>query len=105
MAKVLRQHGVIILGKVGLSEWANSFGSQPSGFSNLTGQVLNAYDTAARPSGSSSGSAAAAAAGLATLTIGTETAATNAASIVPYEFHRDLDSYLSSAPEGTAKSL
>jgi len=73
VAKVLRQHGVIILGKVGLSEWANSFGSQPSGFSNLTGQVLNAYDTAAGPSGSSSGSGAAAAASLATLTIGTET--------------------------------
>ncbi len=73
VVKVLRQHGVIILGKVGLSEWANSFGSQPSGFSNLTGQVLNAYDTAAGPSGSSSGSGAAAAASLATLTIGTET--------------------------------
>lgn len=73
VAKELRAHGVIILGKVGLSEWANSFGSQPSGFSNLTGQVLSAIDTAEGPSGSSSGSAAAAAAGLATLTIGTET--------------------------------
>jgi amidase len=73
VAKVLRRHGVIILGKVGLSEWANSFGSQPSGFGNLTGQVLNANDAAAGPSGSSSGSGAAAAAGLSTLTIGTET--------------------------------
>jgi amidase len=73
VAKELRAHGVILLGKVGLSEWANSFGSQPSGFSNLTGQVLNAYDTAAGPSGSSSGSGAAAAAGLSTITIGTET--------------------------------
>jgi|GEM_PF-39916 len=73
VAKQLRAHGVVILGKLGLSEWANSFGSQPSGFSNLTGQVLNAIDTAAGPSGSSSGSGAAAAAGLATLTIGTET--------------------------------
>ena len=44
---------MIILGKLGLSEWANSFGSQPSGFSNLTGQVLNANDTAQGPSGSS----------------------------------------------------
>ncbi|HXD55132.1 MAG TPA: amidase family protein [Solirubrobacteraceae bacterium] len=69
----LRAHGVVILGKAGLSEWANSFGSQPSGFSNLTGQVLNANDTIAGPSGSSSGSGAAGAAGLATLTIGTET--------------------------------
>jgi Asp-tRNA(Asn)/Glu-tRNA(Gln) amidotransferase A subunit family amidase len=73
VARNLREHGVIVLGKVGLSEWANSFGSQPSGFSNVTGQVLNANDTAEGPSGSSSGSGAAAAAGLATLTIGTET--------------------------------
>ena len=73
VAKELRAHGVVILGKAGLSEWANSFGSQPSGFSNLTGQVLNANDAAQGPSGSSSGPGAAAAAGLSTLTIGTET--------------------------------
>ena len=73
VAKELRAHGVVILGKAGLSEWANSFGSQPSGFGNLTGQVLNANDTAQGPSGSSSGSGAAAAAALSALTIGTET--------------------------------
>jgi amidase len=73
VAKELKAHGVIILGKTGLSEWANSFGSQPSGFSNLTGQVLSAIDTAEGPSGSSSGSAAAASSALASLTIGTET--------------------------------
>jgi len=73
VAKMLRAHGVILLGKLGLSEWANSFGKQPSGFSNLTGQVLNALDAAQGPSGSSSGSGAAAAASLAALTIGTET--------------------------------
>jgi amidase len=73
VAKMLRAHGVILLGKLGLSEWANSFGSQPSGFSNLTGQVLNALDAAQGPSGSSSGSGAAASASLAALTIGTET--------------------------------
>ncbi len=73
VARNLRAHGVVILGKAGLSEWANSFGSQPSGFSNLTGQVLNANDAIAGPSGSSSGSGAAESAGLATLTIGTET--------------------------------
>ena len=33
VARNLRAHGVVILGKLGLSEWANSFGSQPSGFS------------------------------------------------------------------------
>ena len=49
VAKELRAHGVIMLGKLGLSEWANSFGSQPSGFSNLTGQVLNAIDAARGP--------------------------------------------------------
>jgi Asp-tRNA(Asn)/Glu-tRNA(Gln) amidotransferase A subunit family amidase len=74
VAKALRAHGVVILGKAGLSEWANSFGSNPSGLSNLVGQVLNANDTAQGPSGSSSGSATAASAGLASLTIGTETA-------------------------------
>ncbi|HEY0278869.1 MAG TPA: amidase family protein [Solirubrobacterales bacterium] len=73
VAKMLRAHGVILLGKLGLSEWANSFGSQPSGFSNLTGQVLNALDAAQGPSGSSSGSGAAASSAMAALTIGTET--------------------------------
>ena len=62
VAKELRAHGVVILGKAGLSEWANSFGSQPSGFGNVTGQVLNANDAAQGPSGSSSGSGASAAA-------------------------------------------
>ncbi len=73
VARNLREHGLVILGKLGLSEWANSFGSQPSGFSNATGQVLNANDAAEGPSGSSSGSGASEAAGLVPLTIGTET--------------------------------
>jgi len=69
----LREHGVVILGKLGLSEFANSFGNQPSGFSNLTGQVLNGIDADQNPSGSSSGTGAAMAAALSTLGIGTET--------------------------------
>ncbi|MGE0683012.1 MAG: amidase family protein [Candidatus Binatia bacterium] len=73
IVKKLRASGVVILGKLGLSEYANSFGSQPSGFSNLTGQVLNALDADQNPSGSSSGSGAAGAAALSMLTIGTET--------------------------------
>ncbi|MBB5786377.1 amidase family protein [Jiangella mangrovi] len=73
IVKKLRESGVIILGKVGLSEWANSFGSQPSGFGNLTGQVLNANDADQNPSGSSSGTGAAGAAALSMLTVGTET--------------------------------
>src|ERR1700710_1341800 len=73
VAKKLREHGVVILGKLGLSEFANFFGNQPSGFSNLTGQVINGIDADQNPSGSSSGSGAAAAAALSALTIGTET--------------------------------
>jgi Asp-tRNA(Asn)/Glu-tRNA(Gln) amidotransferase A subunit family amidase len=73
VAKKLRESGVVILGKLGLSEWANSFGNQPSGFSNLTGQVLNGLDADQNPSGSSSGSGAAGAAALSMLVIGTET--------------------------------
>jgi Asp-tRNA(Asn)/Glu-tRNA(Gln) amidotransferase A subunit family amidase len=73
ITRKLRQHGVVILGKLGLSEFANSFGNQPSGFSNLTGQVINGIDADQNPSGSSSGTGAAMAAALATLGIGTET--------------------------------
>ncbi|MDA0166576.1 amidase family protein [Solirubrobacter ginsenosidimutans] len=73
VAKKLRENGVVILGKLGLSEYANFFGNQPSGFSNLTGQVLNAVDADQNPSGSSSGSGSAGAAALSALTIGTET--------------------------------
>ena len=73
VAKKLRENGVVILGKLGLSEYANYFGSQPSGFSNLTGQVLNGIDADQNPSGSSSGSGSASAAALSTLIVGTET--------------------------------
>jgi amidase len=73
VAEKLRERGAVILGKLGLSEYANFFGNQPSGFSNLTGQVLNAIDADQNPSGSSSGSGTAGAAALSLLTIGTET--------------------------------
>lgn len=73
VAEKLRERGVVILGKTGLSEYANFFGNQPSGFSNLTGQVLNGIDADQNPSGSSSGTGAAGAAALSLLTIGTET--------------------------------
>ncbi|MBY0280104.1 hypothetical protein K2Z84_32630 [Candidatus Binatia bacterium] len=73
IAKKLKASGVVILGKLGLSEFANSFGSQPSGFSNLTGQVIHALDADQNPSGSSSGTGTAGAAALSALTIGTET--------------------------------
>src|ERR1700754_2885535 len=70
----LRASGAVILGKTNLTEFANFMTSgMPSGYSSLGGQVLNPYDIAASPSGSSSGSGAAAASGLAAITIGTET--------------------------------
>ena len=61
------------MAKLGLSEYANSFGNQHSGFSNLTGQVLNGLDTDAGPSGSSSGTGAGMAASMSMLGVGTET--------------------------------
>ena len=73
VAKHLRERGVVILGKLGLSEYANYFGNQPSGFANLTGQVLNGLDADQNPSGSSSGSGSASAAALSMLIVGTET--------------------------------
>ncbi len=73
IVKKLRASGVVILGKLGLSEYANSFGNQPSGFSNLTGQVVHGLDADQNPSGSSSGSGTAGAAALSMLTVGTET--------------------------------
>src|SRR5687767_2303665 len=70
----LRDAGAVILGKTNLSELANFLTEDmPSGYSSLGGQVLNPYDWAVTPSGSSSGSAAAAALGFAPLTVGTET--------------------------------
>ena len=73
IAKKLRASGVVILGKLGLSEYANSFGNQPSGFSNLTGQVIHGLDADQNPSGSSSGSGTAGTAALSMLIVGTET--------------------------------
>ena len=49
IAKKLRESGLVIMAKLGLSEYANSFGNQHSGFSNLTGQVLNGLDADAEP--------------------------------------------------------
>lgn len=74
LVALLRAAGAIILGKTNLSELANFLTEgMPSGYSSLGGQVLNPYDTALTPSGSSSGSATAAVLGFAPLTVGTET--------------------------------
>jgi amidase len=74
LVKKLRDAGAIVLGKTGLSEWANSMGEgMPNGFSTVNGQVVNAYDAKTDPIGSSTGSAVATSANFATFTIGTET--------------------------------
>ena len=70
----LRAAGAVIVGKTNLTELANFMTrDMPSGYSSLGGQVLNPYDTALTPSGSSSGSAAAVALGLCVVAVGTET--------------------------------
>ena len=49
VAKKLREAGIPILGKLGLSEFAHFFGNEPNGFSNLTGQVIDAVDAGQTP--------------------------------------------------------
>jgi amidase len=74
VAARLRAAGAVILGKAGLSEWANFRGfSSSSGWCGFDGQVRNPYVTDRNPCGSSSGSAAAVAANLAAAALGTET--------------------------------
>ncbi|HLO02015.1 MAG TPA: amidase [Symbiobacteriaceae bacterium] len=74
VAARLRQAGAVILGKVNMTEWAN-FMTQgmPSGYSSRGGQVVNPYDPAFDPGGSSAGSAVAVAANLCAVAVGTET--------------------------------
>jgi amidase len=74
LVRRIRDAGAIVLAKANLSELANFLTEDmPSGYSSIGGQVLNPYDTAMTPSGSSSGSASAVALGLAPLAIGSET--------------------------------
>ena len=74
VAARLRAAGAVLLGKAGLSEWANfrSFHSS-SGWSGRGGQVKNPYVLDRNPCGSSSGSGAAPSANLCAAAIGTET--------------------------------
>jgi amidase len=70
----LRRAGAILLGKAGLSEWANFRGfDSSSGWSARGGQVRNPYYLDRNPCGSSSGSGAAVSANLAAFCLGTET--------------------------------
>lgn len=74
LVTLLRDAGIVVLGKTNLSEWANirSFQSS-SGWSGRGGQTANPYQTDRTPSGSSAGSGTAVAAGYVAVTIGTET--------------------------------
>jgi len=72
--KQLREKGAVILGKTNMTEFANFLTrGLPGGFSSLGGQVVNAYDKALTPSGSSSGSAVAMSARLCSFSVGTDT--------------------------------
>ncbi|EPS41370.1 hypothetical protein H072_4730 [Dactylellina haptotyla CBS 200.50] len=74
MAAKLRTAGAIILGKAGLSEWANYRSSNgTSGWSGRHGQITNAYYPNLDPSGSSSGSGVASSLGLSLASLGSET--------------------------------
>ncbi len=70
----LRRAGAVLLGKTGLSEWANFRGFESSsGWSGRGGQVRNPYVLDRNPCGSSSGSGAATSASLCAFALGTET--------------------------------
>lgn len=74
LVRRLREAGAVIIAKANLSELANFLTEgMPSGYSSLGGQVLNPYDLALTPSGSSSGTAVAVALDMAPLGVGTET--------------------------------
>ncbi len=74
IVKRLREAGLVILGKVNMTEMANFMAyNMKNGYSSRGGQVINPYNPEGDTWGSSSGSAVAMAANLATLSIGTET--------------------------------
>ncbi|HEY1349257.1 MAG TPA: amidase [Ktedonobacteraceae bacterium] len=74
VAARLRDAGVVVLGKLNMSEWANFRStSSSSGWSGRGGQCLNPYALDRSPCGSSSGSGAAVAANLCAAALGTET--------------------------------
>lgn len=74
VAARLRDAGVVLLGKLNLSEWANFRStSSSSGWSGRGGQCLNPYALDRTPCGSSSGSGASVAANLCAAALGTET--------------------------------
>jgi amidase len=74
VAERLRNAGAVLIGKAGLSEWANFRSTRSSsGWSGRGRQVRNPYALDRNPCGSSSGSAAAVSANLVAAALGTET--------------------------------
>jgi len=74
VAARLRAAGAVILGKAGLSEWANFRSTHSSsGWSGRGGQVHNPYYLDRNPCGSSAGSGAATSANFTTFALATET--------------------------------
>jgi amidase len=74
VAARLRAAGAVILGKAGLSEWANFRSTHSSsGWSGRGGQVHNPYVLDRNPCGSSSGSGAATSANFTSFALATET--------------------------------
>ena len=72
--RLLRQRGMVVLGKTNLSEWSGSRSPRMiEGWSTVGGQTRHAQDPRRSPWGSSAGSAVAVATGMAPLAIGTET--------------------------------
>jgi amidase len=72
IARKLRESGVVILGRTGLSQWANfRSNNSTNGWSAYGGQVYGAYYPNQDPSGSSSGSGVASSVGLALACLGT----------------------------------
>lgn len=74
IAGKLRAAGAVILGKTNMTEFANFMtDGMTNGYSSRGGQVVNPYNAARDPSGSSSGSAVAVSANLCAAALGTET--------------------------------
>lgn len=73
IVRMLRESGVVLLGKTNLSEWGNMRAwDTPDGWSPMGGQSYGPYCHQQDPTGSSSGSAIAVATGLCGFALGIE---------------------------------
>lgn len=80
----LRDAGAVLLGKAGLSEWADMRSNNYSeGYSGRGGQVRSAYNLTVNPGGSSSGSGVGVGANVIPFALGTETDGSGTYSSLP----------------------